>query len=168
MRQQYAITENHFIDKDDPDYDIKMSLISQNINIFDKDDSFFNNICFYFDNVKKRDIALSDRVKYFYQKTNFCDNDCKQRNFDLKTQKAECDCQYNDIETEEKNNELIQGSKVLELLGGDALDIINSSNLFIVKCYKYIFRNITKSYGAIISLISLALIISLTVSMFIN
>ena len=80
-----SITENHFIDKDDPDYVIKMSLISQNINIFDKDDSFFNNICFYFDNVKKRDIALSDRVKYFYQKTNLCDNDCKQRNFDLKT-----------------------------------------------------------------------------------
>ena len=158
-----SITENHFIDKDDPDYDIKMSLINQNINIFDQDDSFFVNICFYFDNVKKRDIALSDRVKYFYQKTNLCDSGCKQKSFNLSTQQAECDCRYNDIETEEKKNELIQGNKVLDIVGGEALDMINSSNLFIVKCYKYIFRNITKSFGAIISLILLVLNIGSTI-----
>ena len=79
-----------------------MSLINQNVNIYDSEDSFFVDICFYFDNTKKRDIALSDRLKYFYQKTNMCDNGCKQKSFNLSTQRAECDCQYNDIEAEEK------------------------------------------------------------------
>ena len=112
---------------------------------------------------KKRDIALSDRVKYFYQKTNLCDKGCKQKSFDLKTQRAECDCQYNDIETEEKNNELIKDNQILELVGGDFLEIINTSNLFIVKCYKYIFKHINKSFGAIISLILLVLNIIFTI-----
>ena len=97
-----SIIENLSIDKDDPDYDLKMSLINQNVNIYDSEDSFFVDICFYFDNTKKRDIALSDRLKYFYQKTNMCDNGCKQKSFNLSTQRAECDCQYNDIEAEEK------------------------------------------------------------------
>ena len=130
-----------------------MSLINQNVNIFDSDDSFFNNICFYFDNVRKRDIALTDRVKYFYQNTNLCDKGCKQKSFNLSTQQAKCDCEYNDIETEEKNNKLIKDNEVLDAIGGEALDLINSSNLFIVKCYKYIFKRINKSFGAIISLI---------------
>ena len=41
----------------------------------------------------------------------------------------------------------------MDAIGGEALDLINSSNLFIVKCYKYIFKRINKSFGAIISLI---------------
>ena len=140
-----------------------MSLINQNVNIYDSEDSFFVDICFYFDNTKKRDIALSDRLKYFYQKTNMCDNGCKQKSFNLSTQRAECDCQYNDIEAEEKKNELIKENEVLDIVAGDVLEMINTSNLFIVKCYKYIFAHINKSFGAIISLILLVLNIGFTV-----
>ena len=161
------VTENHFIDEDDPDYSLKMSLIEQNINIFDSEDSFFNDICFDFKNSKNRDIALSDRIKYFYHKTNLCDDGCKQVNFDLNTLKANCDCQFNDIEKEEnKNNELIKENGVLDAVAGDVLEFINTSNLFIVKCYKYIFKHITKSFGAIISLILLVLNIVFTVLFF--
>ena len=140
-----------------------MSLINQKINIYNSDDLFFNDICFYFNNSKKRDIALSDRIKYLYQNTNKCDNGCKQINFNLKTQQAQCDCKYNDIETEEKNNELIKDNGVLEAMGGSLFEIINTSNIFIIKCYKYIFRYIDDSFGAIISLILLVLNICLTI-----
>ncbi len=74
-----------------------------------------------------------------------CDNDCKQKSFNLSTQIAECDCQYNDIEAEEKKNELIKENEVLDIVAGDVLEIINTSNLFIVKCYKYIFKHINNS-----------------------
>ena len=144
-----------------------MSLIGQNIDIYNRDDSFFNDICFYFNNTKKRDIALSDRIKYIYQQTNLCDKGCKQVNFDLKTQQAQCDCQYNDIETEEKNNELIKDNEIFDAVAGDLLEFINSSNVFIVKCYKYIFKYIDDSIGAIISLILLCLNICFTVLFFV-
>ena len=140
-----------------------MSLINQKINIYNSNDLFFNDICFYFNNSKKRDIALSDRIKYLYQNTNKCDKGCKQIDFNLKTQQAQCDCKYNDIETEEKNNELIKDNGVLEAMGGSLFEIINTSNIFIVKCYKYIFRYIDDSFGAIISLILLVLNIFLTI-----
>ena len=97
-----SVIENLSINKDDPEYELKMSLINQKINIYNSDDLFFNDICFYFNNSKKRDIALSDRIKYLYQNTNKCDNGCKQIDFNLKTQQAQCDCKYNDIETEQK------------------------------------------------------------------
>ena len=158
-----SVIENLSINKDDPEYELKMSLINQKINIYNSDDLFFNDICFYFNNSKKRDIALSDRIKYLYQNTNKCDNGCKQINFNLKTQQAQCDCKYNDIETEEKNNELIKDNGVLEAMGGSLFEIINTSNIFIIKCYKYIFRYIDDSFGAIISLILLVLNICLTI-----
>ena len=158
-----SIIENHKIDKNDPEYELKMSLIKQNINIYNSDDSFFNDICFYFNNSKKRDIALSDRLKYLYQDTNLCDKGCKQVNFDLSTQRATCDCNYNDIETEEKKyNELIKNNEILDAFAGDFIEFINTSNIFIVKCYKYIFKFIDDSIGAIISLIYLCLNIIFT------
>ena len=132
-----------------------MSLIRQNINIYNPDDSFFSDICFYFNNSKKRDIALRDRLKYLYQDTNLCDKNCKQVNFDLLTQQAQCDCKYNDIETDERINELIKDNEILDAFAGELLDFINTSNIFIVKCYKYIFNYIDDSIGAIISLILL-------------
>ena len=48
-------------------------------------------------------------------------------------------------------------------MGGSLFEIINTSNIFIVKCYKYIFRYIDDSFGAIISLILLVLNICLTI-----
>ena len=147
-----------------------MSLIKQNINIFDSENSFFKDICFDFNNSKKRDIALSDRIKYYYQNTNLCDEGCKQISFDLNTQTAKCDCQYNDIEKQESNNnnELIKENEILDAVAGDVLEFINSSNIFIVKCYKYIFRYITNSFGAIISLILLCFNIIFTILFFLK
>ena len=161
-----SIVETLSIDKDDPEYELKMSLIGQNINIYNSEDSFFNDICFYFNNSKKRDIALSDRIKYLHQDTNLCDSGCKQVNFDLATQQAQCDCKYNDIETEEKNNELIKDNEILDAVAGELLEFINTSNIFIVKCYKYIFKYIDDSIGAIISLILLCLNIGFTLLFF--
>ena len=143
-----------------------MSLIQQKINLFDSDDSFFNDICFYFNNSKKRDIALSDRLKYFYQNTNLCDNGCKEVSFDLEKQQSECDCKFNDIDTEEKNNELIKDNEVLDAVFGEALEFINTSNIFILKCYKFIFGYFADSFGAILSLICLSIHIILTVLFF--
>ena len=149
-----SITENHFIDKNDPEYDLKMSLIKQNINIFDKEHSFFNDFCFNFKNSKKRDIALTDRIKYYYQDTNLCDEGCKQISFSLETLQAKCDCQYNDIEADEnKNKQLLKENELLDAVAGDVLEILNSSNFFIVKCYKYIFKYFYNSIGSIISLV---------------
>ena len=161
------ITENHFIDKDDPNYDLKMSLIKQNINIFDSQHSFFNDFCFNFENSKKRDIALTDRIKYYYQKTNLCDEGCKEISFSLETLKAKCDCQYNDIEKEEnKYKQSIKDNNLLDAVAGDVLDLFNSSNLIIVKCYKYIFKYFYNSFGAILSLILLCFNIFFTVLFF--
>ena len=156
------VKENHYIDKNDPDYDLKMSLIQQKINLFDSDD----DICFYFNNSKKRDIALSDRLKYFYQNTNLCDNGCKEVSFDLEKQQSECDCKFNDIETEEKNNELIKDNEILDAVFGDALEFINNSNILILKCFKFIFGYITDSFGALFSLICLFIHIILTALFF--
>ena len=97
------------------------------------------------------------------ESTNLIIQIFKQINFNLKTQQAQCDCKYNDIETEEKNNELIKDNGVLEAMGGSLFEIINTSNIFIIKCYKYIFRYIDDSFGAIISLILLVLNIFLTI-----
>ena len=87
----------------------------------------------------------------------------------MKKQQSKCDCKFNDIEKQEiKDNELIKENEILDLIAGDYLELINSSNIFIVKCYKYIFRYITDSFGALISLIILCLSIIFTILFYIK
>ena len=60
--------------------------------------------------------------------------------------------EFNDI----ANSNLIKENAALESVVGDALDIINASNILVLKCYKYIFKRFKESIGGIISIAALA------------
>ena len=67
---------------------------------------------FDFENPKKRDIALKDRIKETYVNVTLCDDGCVNTGIDLKNNVATCDCKFNDI----TNNEIIHDNAALNYL----------------------------------------------------
>ena len=56
-----------FIDENDTNYDILIDLLNNNINIFDPNDDFYTDLCFYYLSPKKKDIPIKDRLLELFQ-----------------------------------------------------------------------------------------------------
>ena len=147
---------NSVLDKNDTAvYEAQTSLTSQGVNIFDLNDPFYTDICYDFDNPMKKDIPLNDRIKTLYPDVELCDEGCQYKGINLEDMTSTCDCTFNDI----ANNELIKDNPLMESSIGQIFDIINSSNILVLKCFKNMFSHFSRSIGG---WISLGLIISQT------
>ena len=146
------------LNENDTNYDLQTSLTSQGINIFDVNDPFYTDLCFDFKNPKKRDIPLSDRIKNVFPNVTLCGEGCQMDGINLEDMTAKCNCKFKDI----ANNQAIKDNAVLDSVVGEIFDLINSSNILVVKCYNYIFKHFKNSIGGILttSIIGLDLILT--------
>ena len=136
-------------------YESILYLANQNINVFDKKDAFYTDICYSFESPNGRDITLEDRLKSFYPNISLCDSGCLSKGVNLTTMNAICNCKFNDI----SNNEFIE--EYGEIIGvSDLMEIISTSNLEVFRCIKYIFKKFKTSIGGYIVLFSIALCIT--------
>ena len=133
-------------------YETQTFLTEQGINIFDLNDPFYTDLCYDYDNPHYRDIPLNDRIATVYPDIPLCDEGCRINRIDLDTMTSSCDCKFNDI----SNSNIIKDNALLENVMGEVFDIINASNILVMKCYKYTFKYFTNSVGGIISTIALA------------
>ena len=147
------------LDETKENYELQTYLTQQGINIFDINDPYYKDICYDFDNPKKRDMSLKDRIKETYINVTLCDDGCINTGIDLENNIATCDCKFNDI----TNNDLIHENAALEYVVGEIFELINSSNIMVLKCYKYILKYFIRLKGGIIiiSLFILSLIFAI-------
>ena len=150
------------LDKNDTYYQTQTSLTSQGINIFDINDPFYTDLCYDFENPLKKDIPLNDRVKYLYPNVSLCDEGCQYKGINLEDMTSTCDCKFNDI----ANNNIIKDNEIMNEAFGEIFDLINSSNILVFKCYKYIFKHFSRSIGAWLSLSLIAVHIGMTLFYF--
>ena len=47
------------------------------IDIFNKDDPFFNDICYFYKNKNNKEITLRDRFYNYYQNYSYCYDNCE-------------------------------------------------------------------------------------------
>jgi len=123
-------------------------LTQQDINIFNLSDEFYTDICYNFVSPNGKDVPLKDRIKAFYPNITLCDSGCTCKGVDLNSMESICECKFNDI----MRSEFIEDNALLSNTIGEVFDLLRSSNLLILKCYKGIFKkeNIVKSYGGFI------------------
>ena len=153
---------NALLDEND-EYSSSMSnLISQGINVFDPNDPFFTDLCYDFDNPLKKDVPLDDRATYFFPDVKLCDKGCQIQAVNLEDMTAKCDCKFNDI----KNNALLEDNALMDTMAGEIFDLINSSNLLVFKCIKYMFTHFSTSIGGWLSLILILAHIAMTLLYF--
>ena len=150
---------NSLLDKNNTYYETQTSLTSQGINIFDINNPFYNDICYDFDNPLKKDIPLNDRIKDIFPDAELCDDGCQYAGINLEDMTTTCDCKFNDI----ANNNIVKDNEILNSAFGEVLDLINSSNILVFKCFKYMFKHFSRSIGGWISLVLILVQITMVV-----
>ena len=104
------------------------------IDIFNINDSFFNDICYPHSN-SENDVILKDRIKDIYQNYSLCDEGCNYNAFIIENNSISCDCK---IKTDIDLNESIVSLPSFS-------DIKTDSNFDIIKCYNLVFSSKGKS-----------------------
>ena len=105
------------------------SFLDLNIDLFNINDSFFNDICVPYSDSKDDDVILEDRVKDFYQNYSLCDEGCIYNGNDLEQMIIICDCKVKpNLTTDIVNNDIVKFE-----------DTYKSSIFEIIKCYNLVF-----------------------------
>ena len=114
------------------------------IDIFNINDSFFNDICQPYSD-SNNDIVLKDRIKEIYQNYSVCDDNCNYNEFNETNMVISCDCE---IKLNISTNDSSLNIKQLN-------DIDIDSNFGLIKCYNLVFSfdGKLKNYGFWIFLI---------------
>ena len=128
-------------------------------NLFDANDSFYNDICAVYTTQNGTDILLYDRRMDIYQSTlnvSLCQDGCDFKTYDLETKKAKCDCS---IQTNEVNLDLSEVKFDKNEMLNDFYETLDNSNFRVLKCYKLVFnfKIFVKNIGSIIMTIQLAI-----------
>ena len=118
------------------------SLSKSGYNLFDSNDSFYNDICTPYTTENNTDIILLDRKNILYKNNGdkqLCQNGCDMKDYDSKTKKAKCECS---VEEEKKDINLddvkLQFNK--KEIAQSFLTTLKNSNFLVLKCYKLVFN----------------------------
>ena len=137
IKVYYSIKDNSFID-----FSSVASFQDSGIDIFNINDSFFNDICHPYSNGED-DLILKDRIKDIYLNYSLCEQGCTYNEVDLDYMTIACDCQVKD-----------NISTVVSPLNLDQI-IETPSNFEVIKCFNLVFSwdGKLKNYGFWIFLI---------------
>ena len=130
------------------------SLNESGHNLFDTNDSFYNDICVTYTSKNGTDMLLEDRQNDIYSaygNISACQTGCEPESYNKTTKKVQCNC---NIQKEETNFNI---TKILSDLNPriikDALfTVIKNSNFMVMQCYELAFStdDIFKNIGRII------------------
>ena len=139
-------------------------------NVFNSNDSFYNDICASFTTQNGTDILLYDRRMDIYRSTlniSLCQEGCNFQSYNIETKKAECDCysQKNDLSIKDLSDIKFDKNQMID----DFYQTIQNSNFRVLKCYKLVFniKIFIKNIGSIgmsvlLALFNILIIIHLT------
>ncbi len=130
VKVNYIITNETNID-----IDLAKKFLENDIDIFNEEDNFFNDICYNFTSENGTDVTLNDRKESYYQNISLCQKKCTYLKIDLENKIVECVCPINSIinineeenKLEDENNDENESS-------------FTSSNYEVILCYNKVFN----------------------------
>ena len=116
-------------------------LQEQKINIFDSNDAFYKDICFHFDSPNGKDATLQDRIKTFYPNVTLCDDGCRNKGINITTMKAECECTFQDLLSNNLfQNDLFGNNVLIKETVEEIMEMFSNLNIEVLTCYKDVFN----------------------------
>ena len=113
---------------------IPVKIEDENINKYNSSDDYYNDICYTYTTENGTDIILTDRKNEFINNNmSVCETNCKYEGYEIDSQKAKCECEV------KIKIPLMSEISINKNLLLDKLDIKNSLNIKILKCYKLLF-----------------------------
>lgn len=147
-------------------------------NLFNSNDSFYNDICTVYTTMNGTDISLNDRRKiYFNQSLTLCQDGCTYDYYDNITHKVKCNCPVSQTAIINKNYEkeddflstiakIYNNKKILTEIFTSP---IKNMNFKVIKCYNLAFKleYFMKNIGSILLTIFIMIFIFLMILYFI-
>ena len=133
------------------------SMKEKEIDIYNGEDSFFNDFCLNFTSANKTDVTLKDRREDYFQNISYCEKGCTYLGIDLEKFRVECGCPIKDENLRSEND--TTGSEEEEEEENenppDFTDEITSSNYEVIVCYNQVFdfKKLKVNYGNYIILV---------------
>ena len=126
------------------------SLNNAGYNLFNLNDSFYNDICSTYTSLDGTDLTLLDRKNIIYDKNtniSMCQEGCNLLYYNSTIKKAKCDCEIQTNITETNIKKINFNKK--ELVSSFYKTLTNS-NFLVLKCYKLVFskKGQNKNYGS--------------------
>ena len=113
---------------------------------YDPSNDFYSDICRTYTTEFQTDITIKDRQKEYINKNlSLCEEDCTYNNYDIETKKVTCEC-YIKVSFPIISEIKINKDKLMKKF----MNIKESINLKIMKCYKLLFtkEGITTNIGS--------------------
>ena len=118
--------------------ELHKDLLSYGYDLFNPNDSFYQDICTEYTSANGTDVLLSDRRENFFNDTETaCQKGCTYSQYSAETKqlKCECDAKEETIEPEQEKMEQFDGSIIFTSF----YDVLRLSNFRVLKCYKLVF-----------------------------
>ena len=148
---------------------IFQSLSDYGYNLFNLNDSFYNDICSTYTTKDGTDLTLLDRKKIIYDKNtgiSMCQEGCQLINYNSSLKKANCDCK---VQTENTTTKIENIKFNKKDLAQSFYKTLKNSNFLVLKCYKLVFskKGQTNNIGSyIMSVITFIFIVLLFIFIF--
>ena len=132
-------TYSHFVpSKESLDKFIKFN--ESGHDVYNINDSFYQDLCVPFTTDNGTDILLSDRKTDFYDNISLCQKGCTYSKYDYIKEKVQCECMVKD--EVKLPVEFDESSFLLKFI-----DVENFSNIKLLKCYKLVFSKEGQTYN---------------------
>jgi hypothetical protein len=103
-------------------------------DIFNYNDSFYNDICSPYTSENKTDLTLNDRKKLIYENYSFCEENCTFIGYNYEENTVNCSCNVKEEVSEDYSKfNINQFSKKV-------FSVFSDSNIKVIKCYKLVFN----------------------------
>ena len=112
-------------------------LKNKGYDLFNPNDSFYNDICSKYTSENSTDVTLSDRKNDFYINDTevYCQDGCVYKNYDTETQTYRCTCSVNSDNINLNKEFHFNGLIIISSF----YDVIKFSNIAVMKCFKLVF-----------------------------
>ena len=143
---------------DNETFKVYEDLKNQGFDLFNSNDSFYNDLCTKYTSINKTDVTLNDRKQLFYDNNQiFCQEDCEYNGIDLETKYAKCECPAITKEEIIFKKQQFSGMEIIVSF----YEVIKFSNFLVLKCYKFAFSSIglKNNYGFIIMIILISFLL---------
>ena len=146
------------------------SLSESGYNLFNENDSFYNDICATYTTVNGTDILLSDRKKDLFASTQnqtMCQTGCELESYNSTKKKAICNCNIKQKTT--VNDLSVDNLFDKKEISSSFYKTLSNSNFQVLKCFKLLYSSlITKNIGELLMAIILVNVIILNIVSCIN
>jgi len=123
--------------------EIYNTISDDDYNLFDSEDSFYQDICTTYTSLNGTDMILSDRKKDIYGITSdikSCQTGCTTESYDPKSQKAKCNCDVSATQSSLSNVDIDSLFDKNEIKSS-FYDTLSNSNFRVLKCIKLVFSS---------------------------